>query len=583
MTLATELADEWVGYAEFTRAKHSTVRDYRSAITRLAAWIDENCDVPEKVSLGEPEPDAAGLIREWGRTLPSGFKPGSMRPSLLGENIRTLLRLRAQRGDAPLTDSLRRLLDGPMWVPLGRPQELDEFTRQERNALVRAAWADVRSLEKRLARGRALIAAADGHPKQFGYTTANMLWALSQGLMTMPEIGAALPRFTEWPQELVDLARMRGTLVKPNTAVWQLRSSLASLLYPRNGDFQAFRILLMAATGHAPEEVTGLGEDDVEFVSGGVHLTLTKMRARRVRHRMFRDKEVAIHTEQSRVSAPEVMRRLLAVTERVRADCGMQPAPLFVSASVQAKGNLRFLPFQTGNLDGRFGRWAAEHGLEVHGKLDIRRLRKTVKVEKAIALGGRVSDVADDHTEQTFWGHYAHGTTLNLISGDTITRAQRTWLDKALVGPVVVDQQAEDKLEAPEALEAIGLTRDAAEQLRSGALNMGVTSCRDPFASPYSRPGDLCAVAPLRCLECRNAFILPSNLPQLLLFSDYLDGLRHRLTPQHFHALWGQSAANLTAALAERSEADIANARRRIDSQALRLQLPLAAYTEFDQ
>ncbi|MFD0068355.1 hypothetical protein [Streptomyces sp. NPDC056690] len=66
------------------------------------------------MSLGEPESDAAGLIREWIRTLPSGFKPGSMRPSLLGENIRTLLRLRAQREDATLTDSLMRLLDGPM-------------------------------------------------------------------------------------------------------------------------------------------------------------------------------------------------------------------------------------------------------------------------------------------------------------------------------------------------------------------------------------------------------------------------------------------------------------------------------------
>ncbi|MCQ4081953.1 hypothetical protein NGB36_15385 [Streptomyces sp. RB6PN25] len=568
---------------EFTQAKHSTVRDYRTAITRLATWVDEHCGTPEKVSLGAPEPDAAGLIREWSRGLPSGFKPGSMRPSLLGENIRTLIRLRAQREDAPLTDSLRRLLDGPMWVPLGRAQELDEFTLQERNAMVRAAWTDVRALEERLARGRALIAAADGHPKQFGYTAANMLRALADGLMTMPEIGAALPRFAEWPQELIDLARMRGTPVKPNTAVWQLRSSLASLLYPRNGDYQAFRILLMAATGHTPEEVTGLNEDDVEFVPGGVHLTLTKMRARRVRHRMFRDREVALHTAHGRVSAPEVVRRLLAVTERVRADCGLEPAPLFVSASVQARGEVRFLRFQTGNSDGRFGLWVQEHGLEVYGKLDIRRLRKTVKVEKAIALGGRVSDVADDHTEQTFWGHYAHGTTLHLISGDTITRAQRTWLDKALTGPMVVDQRAEDKLEVPEALDALGLTREEAEELRSGALDMGVTSCRDPFASPYSRPGDLCAVAPLRCLECRNAFILPSNLPQLLLFSDYLDGLRQRLTPRHFHALWGQSAANLTAVLAERSEIEIANARRQIDSQAMHLQLPLAAYTEFDQ
>jgi NADPH:quinone reductase-like Zn-dependent oxidoreductase len=58
---------------------------------------------------------------------------------------------------------------------------------------------------------------------------------------------------------------------------------LVRQLYPCDLDLHAFRVLLIAATGgHAPEEVTGLTEDDVEFLPGGVRLTLTKQRAGRI-------------------------------------------------------------------------------------------------------------------------------------------------------------------------------------------------------------------------------------------------------------------------------------------------------------
>ena len=95
---------------------------------------------------------------------------------------------------------------------------------------------------------------------------------------------------------------------------------------------------------------------------------------------------------------------------------------------------------------------------------------------------------------------------------------------------------------------------------------MGLTQCSDPHNSPYGRSGQLCPVAPLRCLECRNAWVLPSNLPQLLLFADHLDRLRLRLSPQHFAELWGQSHANLQAVLAERTDEEKALARKHIDA-----------------
>jgi hypothetical protein len=583
-TLVAELADELVGYAELEQAKVSSIRDRRTAITELASWIDRHCDRAAEVSLGASDPDLSMLIWEWVRTLPAGYPAGSNRPQVLTRQIRTLMSLRAQREDVVLADGLRRMLEGAAWMSWGRATELDEFTRAERNALVRAAWADVRAVENRLETGRKLLAQAEGDPRQYGFTAANLLWALAEGGVPLAELRDALPPFQSWSAELTDLIRtMREVQVAPNLAFFQLFVALASLVYLRNGDLQAFRVLLVAATGHAPEEVAGLSEQDVEFVPGGVRLSLVKLRARRSRVMMFREAEGIVHADHGPVNATEVIRRLLAVSERTRTDSGIAPAPLFLAAGVQKGRELRFARFYSSSPQDRFGIWAARHGVAIAGKADIRRLRKSVKVEKAVAFSGRVSDIADDHTVETFWGHYAHGTTLHLISADTINRAQQEWLDKALSGPVVIDASGEEQLDAGPAAQVLGLTAEEVDQLRTGALDMGVTSCRDPFDSPFSRAGDLCAVAPLRCLECRNAFILPSNLPQLLLFSDFLAGLHQRLAPQHFHLLWGQSAANLKAVLAERTDAEIAAARAQIEQLGDRLQLPLAAYTEFDR
>ena len=89
-------------------------------------------------------------------------------------------------------------------------------------------------------------------------------------------------------------------------------------------------------------------------------------------------------------------------------------------------------------------------------------------------------------------------------------------------------------------------------------------------------------MAPLRCLECRNAWVLPSNLPQLLLFADHLDRVRLRLSPQHFAQMWGQSHANLQAVLAERTDEEKGLARKCIETGEVSLHLPLAANVEFD-
>ncbi|MET7928312.1 hypothetical protein ABZT43_30870 [Streptomyces sp. NPDC005349] len=340
----------------------------------------------------------------------------------------------------------------------------------------------------------------------------------------------------------------------------------------------------MAATGRAPEEVAALTEDDIEFGSASVTIDFSKSRARARMRQAFSAPEptgpALLPPARPRLDAGEICRLLLELNTPLAQRFGISPVPLFLRAAMNWPG---VTPARLDRASGStFAGWLQEQGLSVDGRPDIRRLRKSSKVEKAITFKGRVSDIADDHSAQTFHGHYAHGTTLKVIAGSVITAAQTRWLNTALAGPVMLGEEAEQSLSQPESAAALGLSEEEIELLRTGQLDMGVSSCRDPFASPYGRAGQLCPVAPTRCLECRNAFVLPSNLPQLLLFSDHLERLQLKLTPQLFHALWGQSRVNVTAAIRARTDAEIDHARRQIDDDKTTLPLPLSAHVEFD-
>lgn len=590
--LVGELGDEWVEYTETIGLSAGAAGVHRRAIRRFCAFVDHACgDDAPVASLARTRPCLAAVLAEWERVLPSDFGPGSVKPAALASALRTLITRRSQHEHRHTDDRLRRLLDGNVGVDWGASREFDEFTRAEKRAMVTAAWRAVRALEQRLAHGRAL-AAQGRRPGEHGWTeAANLLCGLAGEHITPKDIQLALPPSRGWPPalraHLEDLPRPGGRAVTRQMLVqWLVRQ-----LYPTDLDLHAFRVLLVVATGGAaPEEITGLSTNDVEFAPEGVRLTLTKRRADRVRHRSFRDHgpataapgsaEVEEFLDRPHRQVAGLLRRLLAVTEplRGRGD-GDLGGRLFVTATVRPNFGLRVDRWDPTRPQTGFRDWLAAARVPIQGAADIRRLRKSGKVEKALAFGGRIADAADDHHEETFRGHYAHGPTLRTLSGQVITTAQQHWFGQAIDGPTVITDP--DVVDEPGGLEAAGLSREQADELRQGALDMGVTQCRDPYDSPYSRTGQLCAVAPLRCLECRNAWILPSNLPQLLLFADHLDRLRHRLAPERFAALWGQSHTNLHAVLDQRTEQEIALARDQIETGAASLHLPLSAHVEF--
>ncbi len=589
--LAAQLADEWVEYVAATEIT-GQAKTYQQAISTLCRHVDKAFgSAAPQVGLGDPS--LLDVLTAWEIALPEAFRPGSTRPAMLMSAIRVLIVRRAEHRERAVDPVLERFAGGFNLIGPGETTERDEFKRDEKLALVQAAWRSAHATRKRLDDGWAL-AATGRHPDEGSWTSVpDLLWGLAHDQITPSEIRDNLPRPRHWPAELHALAAEGGT-VRPQLARVTLCRRLIAQLHPGSIELHAFRVLLIDATGHASEEVTSFGEAHVEFLPNGVRLTMLKLRGKVLRHRAFRDQDddadagqqvgeqqdVVEVVDAPRREASAVVRQLLEVTARTRARAPQVTDTLFVRAALQRGYILAFGPWSPDSRGHAFHDWVAAQGVEITGDVHIGRLRKSTKVEKAIVTGGSISATADDHTEETFAGHYAQGTTLRILSGRTIATAQQHWFDQALSrvdGPTVVEGDVDSGR-----LQESGLSAQEAAEIMNGELDMGVSHCRSPRQSPYGRPGELCPVAPLSCLECGNAWILPSNLPQLLLFKAHVDKVRTRLPPEVFDRLWGQRWRNLHAVLEARTDTELTQAQRHIDAGQAVLDLPLNAYTEFD-
>ncbi|WP_372456004.1 hypothetical protein [Streptomyces buecherae] len=591
--LTMQLADEWVEYVAATAiTAHAKV--YVMAIHHFCEYVDEKLG-PEAEAVSLADHGLFDLLIGWELSLPESYAPSSTYPSVLAAALRLLIVRRDDHSDRAVAPDLARWARGPALLAAGKKTERDEFSRSEKQALVRTAWQSVHAIRKRLDEGWAL-AEQGQHPDVGSWTSiADLLHGLANEQITPDDVRRHIPPSREWPPELKAFATRPGQDLVPQSARQQLVRQLFARLYPHTFDLHAFRVLLMDATGYTSEEVTGFGENQVEFLPKGVRLTLLKNRAGLLRHRAFRDQPAPadgpqpqsanadqVTMDRPRREASAVVRQLLDITARTRAKAPHVTDTLFVAAAVSSRFTAEF-----GKWDPQsrvnFSHWLDAMGVAIKGDRHIGRLRKSVKVEKAIVTEGRISDAADDHTEEAFAIHYAQGTTLRILSGRTIATAQQHWFDNALArvdGPTVVPDSS--TVVDHDLLKDTGLSAEEAEAILAGQLDMGVSHCKDPYQGPYSRPGELCAVAPLRCLECRNAWVMPSNLPQLLLFQRHLERLRTILTPPVFARLWGQSWVNLRAVLEDRTPEEIALALKHIEAGQAVLDLPLAANTEFD-
>ncbi|MEU0936081.1 hypothetical protein [Embleya sp. NPDC005971] len=585
--LAAQLADEVVAYADGapTSVPVSMMRAVRDFLRFVDARVVLEGGDAASVRLDGGPVDVTELLFAWESDLRARYRPSSDQPAVKANGVLTLLGRRAL-WDAAMPEKLVARTRAPALFARVRATPLDEFTNAERLALQDAARAGVRAAEARLAAARP---AGEGgrDPYRHGWGDfANLLWAAREGTLSVDALceGLGSGAQARWPESLrIALDPSGGPYARPRrAAAATLVRAASDAVFARDEELQAFRVLLLLTTGCAPEELLDLRVSDVEFGDGGVRVSATKARAGRVRVRW--------HPSRGRWDTAGLLRRLVDLTEPVRAahpDCRW----LFAVAHLP-RGRpdaVRAGPARFGDRRRTFGAWIAggrdaDGGpLNVSLPHDIRRLRKTAKTAKVVALGGTLTDLAgDDHHVEVFRGHYAHGTTAHVLAGRAITTAQERMFARAVRAPTFLDGDAVDHLADARVSAALGMSPAQATTMRVGDLDMGLTHCRDPYDSPFAPGRSLCHVAPAMCLLCRNAVVFTAQLPRLVLMADHIERMRAVLAPAHWQAVWGAQAAALEELFRECADL-LPAAREEAAAAGTRLDLPLGMRTEYDR
>jgi hypothetical protein len=303
---------------------------------------------------------------------------------------------------------------------------------------------------------------------------------------------------------------------------------------------------LICLTGLEPECAKGLRSDCLSSPSssGFVSLSYTKKRAHARTSKTMRVRTGGIAT-------PGGLIRLVArLTEPARQATGSDA--LWVGAS----GTGPRAWFDTGyELTAQLRAWARKHGLDQlddHGggtvRLDLRRIRKSVRSRRYLQTGGVLDDFAVGHTKAVAAAHYADIGAHDALHDQAVEDGLRQALAAALPAPVTATADGEP-LGVP-GQDPLPLTPAQQRAAASGDQDVFLASCTDFHASPFARTaGDGCPVAAWGCLECPNAVFAERHLPSLAAFAAFLEDQREELDGARWQARYGTAHHRLAAGI----------------------------------
>lgn len=536
--LAGQLADQWLQIS--SGLSRSVVLVHRQALDSYLKYVDRTGLV--SASLDRKPAQVVEALYAWSKQLPAQYAAGSIMPYRLVNVVQS--QLTAAVADGAVTDALlTAIAQGPSLIAKPLPSPLEEFSKAELNQLILAARAHVRAVRKIRQWALGTIAAYEAGEidrRQEHGKVARML-RLAAALKLTPRAAVMNPDrlALHFPPEVSQLYPRCGPLDWRGVASqWCYRA-----LFPAHVDLTAFRILLLAGTGASPDEIAALTLSDIEWAEDGVRLQLTKARAGRSRGRFFPGAErgrgwsvgavidaLLEFTEPARaLSAPEIKNKVWVAmwrrsgTERHSYQPGLSNSGHRMAVLAQWIEAVRPI-YDIGDIS---------------SPQDLRRIRKTKIAQRAIELRGVISDIAaDEHTTEVFFTNYAHTTTLKVYSASVMSRFQTNLAEAVRTGFTVFAQQ---RSTVPLAALTSGLPMQAAQahDLKSGALDMGVADCQDPYDSPFTQKGKLCASAPLSCLMCENAVVFTDHLPNILALTESMQAARQSMGPDKWIATWG--------------------------------------------
>jgi len=448
-----------------------------------------------------------GLLDDFEAVLSRRFGTGAGPVGVYLATVVRLLRIAAQDENSALPVELQARLGYGASERCAPPAPLDAYPLPVLAAVKEAALADVRGIAARLDAGRAL-AGTGQDPQAAGWLARqNVLWHIREhGPLT-----AGRMRELRWHSRRYGGAR-----------------NLNADLFLDVNDLVPFLVALICLTGLEPECAKGLRGDCLSSPSGGFWtLAYDKPRAHSGTGKTMR----------VRSGSPATPAGLIQLAVRLTQPAREASGSTALWAGAGDDG-LRGFFDGTHQMNTQVLAWMARHQLDEltdHGggrvRLDLRRLRKTVKSGKYLAAGGVLDDFTAGHSRQVAASRYADIGAHREIHERAVEAGLEQALAVALPPPAVIPDGAEPPgLLSPAQLQAV----------RSDGNDVFLASCTSFHDSPFARtPGGPCPVAVWGCLECPNAVFTDRHLPSLVAFDSFLQDQREALGTAEWTARYG--------------------------------------------
>lgn len=602
--LAAELAGAIADRHAALDLSWSVLQRTQQATRSFADWIDANHEAPRECTVGALTVDD---LECWQASLRTNYAADSDMPGQQATSLFVTLRWLDDQTETHVAPQIGARVRAPVSYPRPRAGSVDEFSPKDRQAIEAAARSGVERLKRSLSLSRSTTGGLGGALSMARLDALTPAWLHDRYGPTLAELPAELRTVLELnhiqvrahpgaaarlaardlrsggstfeqvaaelnaaggrtPHGLAWTASRTRRLLGRDLRQWRadtLISGIEGLIWPTEQALMPVVVLLGLRTGLPPECIKDLTTDCMTS-SDSRYVTIEYLKRRGIGR-----SSVSV-PNQGEFSASRLIDLVLAATEAVRPRLEDSIRHrLFVCRTRGPVG----VTFRAADFQGQFTRWCDHEGIEIEGPADLRRLRKTRKVARAMALKGSVIDIADDHTTQVARDHYLQTTTLQVLSAEVIRKVQQRITTEMAEGPVVVPPDAADQV--------MGV-RPGASNLEpinaalSGRTDVGLASCRDIRDSPFAPAGDLCPAAfGGSCLWCANAVITERSLPAILLFCDHLEAQRRELAPQEWERRWLSTLDRIrTEVLPSFPAAVVEEARRRADDEPDVLHLP---------
>ena len=445
------------------------------------------------------------------------FGPHAKRVHSFMATVVRLLRLVEGSQPGALSEEMLARLGYASHLRRYRSAPLDAYPMPVFDAIRQAALAEVAAIAERIDAGRRL--AERGVDPQVGGWSARenvLLHCLANG-----------------PLVAAELRGLHVVRCAPGGF-----AGFNAQLFLTSADLPAFLVALICLTGLEPECAKALRSDCLSSPSTGfVTLAYDKKRAHSGTRKTLRVRDGA-----GLRSAGGLLRLAGRLSEAARAMLGSDA--LWVGASLE--GPCAFfergyeLSYQLRSFSTRhlLGELADRSGEPV--RLDLRRLRKSVKSKSYLASGGILDHFATGHTKAVAAAHYGDIDAHHELHDQAVEDGLRQALDAALA-PAVTATCGGAPLAAPGA-SGEALSPAQAQAAHAPEQDVFLASCSDFHNSPFARaPGGPCPSAIWGCLSCPNAVFTERHLGSLVAFAAFVESQREELRADDWQARYGVS------------------------------------------